>query len=133
MHGIVDIELAAGKLAELGTDALEGCGAIDFMDQSGTGDRSGIDHRIEGFVVVGQPDRVERLAARLDADRRLDAFLSDEVQRQRENERLGNRLNGERHGAIADFVDVAVDGGESDAEMRWVGPLQLGNVIGERT
>ena len=34
--------------------------------------------------------------------------------------------------AVADLVDVAVDGDETDAEMRGVGALQLGNVIGDR-
>jgi hypothetical protein len=132
MHVIVDIQVAAGKRAEFLADALEGISAGGFMDQPGTGDRARIDHRIERLVVVGQPDRIERLAAGLDADRRRDTLLPDEVKRQRENERLGDGLNGERHGAIADLVDMPVDGDERDPEMRRVGPLQLGNIVGER-
>ena len=34
--------------------------------------------------------------------------------------------------AVADLINVAVDGDESDAEMRGIGALQLGNVIGDR-
>ena len=102
------------------------------MDQAGTGDRAGIDHRIERPVVVGQPDRIERLAARLDADRRRHAFFADQFERKRKHESLGDRLDGERHPAVADLVDMAVDGNERDAEMRGIGALQLGNVIGDR-
>ena len=89
-------------------------GAVDLMDQPGAGNRAGIDHRIERPVVVGEPDRIERLAARLDADRGRDPLLADHFQRQRKHERLGHRLDGERHRAVADFVDVAVDGDERD-------------------
>ena len=70
MHGIIDVELAPGKLAELLADAFERVSTVDLMDQAGTGDRAGIDHRVERPVVVGQPDRIERLATRLDADSR---------------------------------------------------------------
>ena len=131
MHGVVDGEFAAGELAQLLPDALEGRGAVDLMDQPGARNRPGIDHRIERPVIVGEPDRIERLAAGLDADRRRHALLADHFQRQRKHKRLGNRLDGERHGAVADFVDVAIDGDESDAEMRRIGPLQLGDVVGD--
>ena len=132
VHGVVDVELAAGEQAELLADALEcGC-AIGLMDQPGAGDRAGIDHRVERPVVVGQPDRIERLPARLDPDRRRNALLTDHVERERKHEGLGYRLDGERHPAVADLIDMAVDGNETDAEMRGVGALQLGNVIGDR-
>jgi len=39
-------------------------------------------------------------------------------------------LNGERHGAVADLVDIAIDGDESDPEMRRIGSLQLRDVVG---
>ena len=38
-------------------------------DQPGAGDRAGIDHRIERMVVGVEPDRVEGIARRFDADR----------------------------------------------------------------
>ena len=34
--------------------------------------------------------------------------------------------------AVADLIDMAVDGNETDAEMRGVGALQFGDVIGDR-
>ena len=42
------------------------------------------------------------------------------------------RLDREWHGAVADLVNMAVDGDETDTEMIGVGPLQLGDVIGYR-
>ena len=132
MDRVVDAEFTPGELAEFLSNALEGESAVDLMDQPGTGDRAGIDHRVERPVVVGEADRIERLAAGLDADRSGYALLTHQVQRKRKHEGLRDRLNGERHGAIADLVDVAVDGDETDAEMRGIGALQLGNVIGDR-
>jgi hypothetical protein len=130
---VVDAEFAPGELAEFLANALEGESAVDLMNQPGTGDRAGIDHRVERPVVVGQADRIERLAARLDADRSGYALLADHVERTRKHEGFRNRLNGERYGAIADLVDVAINGDETDAEMRRIGALQLGDVIGDRT
>ena len=102
------------------------------MDQSRTGDRAGVDHRVERPVVVGEPDRIERLAARLDPNGGRHPLLTDHVERERKHEGLGYRLDGERYPAIADLVDVAVDGHEADAEMRGVGALQLRDIIGDR-
>ena len=53
---------------------LEGAVALGLVDQAGAGDRAGIDHRIERPVVGVEPDRVEGVAARLDADHGLDAL-----------------------------------------------------------
>jgi hypothetical protein len=133
MHGVVVVELAPGKLAELLADAFERVSTVDLMDQAGTGDRAGIDHRVERPVVVGQADRIERLAARLDADGRRHPLFTDHVERKREHEGFGDRLNGERHRAVADLINVAIDGDEGDTEMLRIGALQLGNVIGDRT
>jgi hypothetical protein len=72
---------------------------------------------------------LKRLPARLHADRRSHALLADHVERQREYEGFGHGLNGERHGAVADLVDMAIDGDQADAEMRWVGALQFGDII----
>ena len=103
------------------------------MDQPRARDRPGIDHRIERPIVVGEPNRIERLAARLYANRGRHALFPYHFQRQRKYEGLGNRLNGERHGAVADFVDVAIDGDESNAEMCWISSLQLRDVVCDRT
>src|SRR5205807_217900 len=37
----------------------------------------------------------------------------------------------ERHGAVADLVEVTVDGDERNTEVIGVGTLQLGNIVGE--
>lgn len=103
------------------------------MDQTGTGDGPGIDHRIERPVVGPQPDRVERIAARFDADHSLDFLGAEQLQRECEDESLGDRLDGEKNAAVADLVDMAVDGRQADAEMVRIGLFQLGNVVGERT
>src|ERR1043165_2093834 len=100
------------------------------MDQAGARDRAGIDHRIERTVVVGQPDRVESIAARLDTDRSRNALLTNQLQRQREHEGLRYRLNRKRHGAVAGFIDMAIDGDETDAKMGSVSLFELRNVVG---
>src|SRR5436190_4285846 len=33
---------------------------------------------------------------------------------------------------VADLIDMAVEGGEADAEMGWVGLAEFGDVIGDR-
>ncbi len=132
-YRFVDVERAAGEAAECGKDAIERLAAARLVNERGAGDRAGIDHRIVRPVIGAKPDRIEGIAARLDADHRLDFVSAQHFQRQGKDEGLGNRLNGERHGAVADFVDVAVDGGEADAEMRRIGLLQLRNVVGHRT
>src|ERR1700731_1307302 len=62
--------------------------------------------------IRAQPDRVEGVAARFDPDHRLHPLGAEHFQRQRKDEGFGDRLDGEGNGAVADFVDGAVDGGE---------------------
>ena len=69
VHGLVEAEFAAGEAAERRADIVECGGALRLMDQTGAGDRAGIDHRIEGMVVGVEPDRIEGIARRFDADR----------------------------------------------------------------
>src|SRR5262249_45268029 len=121
VHSIVDAELATREQAELLANALEGSGSVDLVDQAGTGDRAGIDHGIERFVVVGEPDRVEGLAARLDADGGSNPLFPDQIQCERKDERLRDRLNGELDGTVAGLIDMAVDGDETYAEMSRIG------------
>ena len=73
IDGVVDAERAPGKAAERLADVFEGVVAPGLMDQPGTGDRPGIDHRVEGVVFGVEADRVEGIAGRLDADRAFDA------------------------------------------------------------
>ncbi len=87
---------------------------------------------LNGRLSGAQPDRIERIAARLDADHGLDPFGADRFERQRKHEGLRDRLDRERHGGVADFVDVAIHGCERDPEMARVGLLQFRDVIGNR-
>jgi hypothetical protein len=73
-----------------------------------------------------QADGIECIARRLDADLapyRLGAmvFESDAV-----DQRLRDRLDRELLARRADFVDLAVDGGDGDAEPVGVGLFQPG-------
>ena len=131
VHGLVEAEFAAGKTAERLSNIVECGGALRLMDQSRTGDRPGIDHRIEGVVVGVETDRIEGIARRFDADRTFHPRRAECVQRQRKYERLRHRLDREDDPGIADLVDMSVDGGEADSEMRRVGLAEFRNIIGD--
>ena len=131
-HRIVDVEPATGEAAQRVADGLEGIGAPGLQDEAATGDRTGIDHRIERMVVGIEPDRVEGVSRRLDADDLFDCVGAERVQREREDERLRHRLDRKWHAAVADLVDVAIECREADAEMHGVGLAELWNVVGDR-
>ena len=101
------------------------------MDQTGAGDRAGIDHRIEGMVFGIEADRIEGIAGRLDADRVFHPRRAERIQRQREHERLRHRLDREGYPGVADLIDVPVEGGEADAEMIGVGLAEFRDVVGD--
>jgi hypothetical protein len=88
IDGFVDPEFAPGKPAERLTDIVEGAVALGFMDQAGTGDRAGVDHRIEGMVFGIEADRIKGIARWLDADRLFHPRRAERIQRQREHEGL---------------------------------------------
>ena len=88
INGVVDVELAPGKPAQRLPDIFERVVALGLVDQPGTGNRAGIDHRIERVVLGIEPDRVEGIARWLDADRAFDPCRAECVQRQREHERF---------------------------------------------
>ena len=69
MHGVIDVELAAGKLAKLLSDAIECAVTVDLMNQSRASNCASIDHGVEWAVVVGEADRIESLAAGFNAYR----------------------------------------------------------------
>ncbi len=119
---LVDIKIAASKAAQRLPDALEGSRAFDLVNQTGAGNRAGIHHRIERLVVRREADRVEGFAARLNTDGRFDALRPEQVERESKHESFRDRLDREGHVAVADFVDVAVDGGDADAEMCGIRP-----------
>ena len=83
-------------------------------------------------MVVGiEPDRIEGIARRLDADFALDPCRPQRIQRQREHEGFGYRLDREGNAAVADLIDVPVERCEADAEMIGVGLAELGDVVGD--
>ncbi len=131
-YRFVDAEFAPGKAAERLADIFERVIALGLADQPGAGDRAGIDHGIEGMIVGIEPDRIEGIARRFDADRAFHPRRAERVQRQREHEGFRHRLDGEGNPAVADLVDVPVEGGEADAEMIGVGLAELGNIVGDR-
>jgi hypothetical protein len=128
-RGFVHLQpVPSGKARERGSHALEGAVGIAFADQPDAGDRACIDHRVEGPIVRAQADGIERIAARLHANDGFDPFRAELIEGEREYERLRNRLDGELHGAVADFVDEPVDCRGGNAEMIRIGKCQFGNV-----
>ena len=127
----VDAEFAPGKPAERMADIFEGAVALGLVDQPGAGDGAGVDHRIEGMVVGIEADRIEGIAGRLNADFAFHPRCAKRVQRQREHERLRHRLDGEGNPGVADLVDMAVEGGEADAEMIGIGLAEFWDIVGD--
>src|SRR5437867_7341905 len=77
----------------------------------------------------------DRKSTRLNSSHRTISyavFCLKKKKRKRKHEGFRDRLNGERHGAVADLVDVAIDCDDANAEMRRIGALHLGDVIGDR-
>jgi hypothetical protein len=69
VDSLVDPQLAAGGVAEPGEDPIEGRFTVARVQQRGHRDRAGVDHRVVRAVRVAlKLDRIEDVAARLDAD-----------------------------------------------------------------
>jgi hypothetical protein len=91
----------------------------------------GVDHRVERAVVaLVHDDRVEGVTGGLHPDSMHDLHRATVVQGDAENERLRDRLNRELAIGVADAVDVAVGGGNGDAELIRVGLGEFGDVGG---
>ena len=85
--------------------------------QRGDGDGAGIDHGVERPVGdLVEHDGVERFARRLDADMVEHILAPVMLERVAVHEGLRDRLDGEEVVGVAGGVDLAVDGGERDAE-----------------
>jgi hypothetical protein len=131
-HRVVERQRAAGVGRDRADHARQPrLGALAAHQRRG-GDGAGVDHRVHRPAGVRlEADRVERVARGLDADlapHRLGALVleGDAV-----DQRLGDRLDRERPARVADLVDLAVDGGDGDAEPGGVGLGQLGDVAGD--
>ena len=96
-------------------------------------DRAGVDHRVARLPAAGrEADRVERVARRLHADLVRDGRAPAVGERQAVGERLGHRLDRERHAGVADLVEVTVGRREADPEGVRIGVGQRRDVVGDR-
>ena len=129
-HVVVHAERAAGERRQAPEDPLEALGSrpprsTSEVVSSAPALISGLAGRPESG---SQADRVERLAARLRADARQDLVGADVAERERVDERLGDRLDRERDVAVAGAVDVPVHADERDAETVGIGVGELRDV-----
>ena len=88
IDGFINAEFTSGEAAERLPDIVEGIAALGLVEQAGAGDRTGVDHRIEGMVFGIEPDRIEGIAGWLDADRAFHVRCAERIQCQREHEGL---------------------------------------------
>ena len=129
----VDRERAAGEPGVAGEQVVERPAPIAGCHETRGRDGARVDHRVEGHAGAGrQGDRVERLARRLDADPGADGILAQVVEHEAVGERLGDRLDRERHGRVADRAHPAIEGHGGDPEPRRVGAAELGDVGRDR-
>jgi hypothetical protein len=114
---LVNLQRPAGVGRDGVDDARQARLGARPADERRDGDRAGVDHRVHRPAGLRlEADGVERVARRLDADlapHRLGALVleGDAV-----DQRLGDRLDRELLARRADLVDLAVDGGDGDAE-----------------
>src|SRR5262249_39005744 len=128
----VHAERAPGRLRQLLEDQLERTLADEVVYDARHRDGAGIHHRIEWHVGTWiEHNRVEGVAARFDADARQHRLAAGELECETIDEGLRYRLDGEGLVRVPYRVQVAVDGGESDAERLRIDPGQLGNVVCE--
>ena len=134
MHRLVHVEVAADEAAEAVEHALEALLFVAALDQRGRGDRPGIDHGVEWPVVaLVEGDGVEGFARGFDADLAQHLLATVVGQRHAVDDGLRDRLDGEQRGTVAGLVDIAVHGGERDAEQVVIDPRQLGDIARHRS
>ena len=98
-------------------------------NQSGGGNRAGVDHRIARPAGAGiEADGIERIAGRLHADAFQNRIAAVVFKGEAVNERLGNGLDGEFLPRVADLIDRAVRRDETDAEPVGIGLGEFRNV-----
>ena len=120
VDALVDLQRPPGVVGVGREHALERV-RRDRREQPGAGDGPGVDHRVERRAgALAQADLVERLAARLDADAGAHRLGPQPLQRDAVGQRLGDRLDRERHARVAGLVDAAVDRHEAHAQIRGI-------------
>ena len=132
-HLLVDLEPAAGEARRTGR-ACARCALLPSspVHQLGDGDGAGIDHGVERPVGdLVEHDRVERFAGRLDADMLQHVLAPVMLERVAVHEGLRHRLDGEEVVGVADGVDLAVDGGDGDAEVAGSALPSSRDVVGD--
>jgi hypothetical protein len=131
VHGLVHRQPSPGHCAEASEDPLEGVLGTAPMQQGRHRDRAGVDHRVVWPVGAAmQPDRVEGVAARLDANKARDGLLAEFLERHSEGEWLRDRLDRERHVAVTRGQHIAFGADDTDAEVFGVGFSEFRDVGG---
>ena len=129
IDALVDRERTAGAARAQIDDAVDALGGGRRAHETRRRDRAGVDHRIERPAALPvEADRVERVAARLDADLAHHRVAAVILEGERVHERLRDRLDGERLAGVADLVHVAVDRRDRDPEPARVGVRELRDV-----
>ncbi len=131
-HRFVDGEPPAGKPGEELDHGVDAFIQRITLHQLGDRDGAGIDHGIEGPVGhLVEHDGIERFAGGLDAHMAEHGIAPEMLQRIAIHEGLRYRLDGEDVVGVAGGIDLAIDGGERNAEQRRIGLAELGDIVGD--
>jgi hypothetical protein len=129
-HRLVDLELPAGQAGEQREHVGDALLLRLAAHQLGDGDGAGIDHRVERPVGrLVEHDGIKRFAGGGYADMVQHGGAAVMLEGVAVHERLRHRLDGEGVVGVADRVDLAVDGGDRDAEQRGIGLAEFRNVV----
>ena len=132
VHGLIESELPASRLAQTVEHDVEGLVAVLRMEERGDGNRSGVDHRVVRPVRLGlQADRVEGISARFDADVAGDLVVPELFERQPEHQRLGDRLEREGVPGVANLEEAARGGGQGNRKQLRIRSSELRDVCGD--
>ena len=128
VDALVERELPPGERGKARPQHGLACLEVFSFDQSGRDDRTRVHHRVERAVRRVDRDRVERVPRRLDAHSLHHELAAVLRERHPEDERLRDRLDGERFAAVTDLEEVSVGRDDRDAERAGVGGGELGDV-----
>ena len=130
-HALVDLELLPGEAGEQSDHVGDALVLGIAVHQLGDSDGAGIDHGVERAVGhLVEHDRVERPTRRLDPHMLQHRRAAIALKRIAVHERFRHGLNGEGDLGVPGRIELAVDGGDGDAEQGGVGLAELGDVVG---